>query len=666
MTTNILSRPALGPKEGRAPPGLFSPISRERRRRLSSRQKHAFLFGTVILVFFIYFFSQRDMLARSEEHEEASHNVPVLRNLKSPISSGDADKQDGWRSRFSSSESVHTSNVQKPILEDVVEDDEKLSGSLTKKPAPESAGKQNVHHQKPKPESERDKQQSNHWPERPHLQDNLEAVFALQPDEINMRELLRPIDNGGPERMRELGLRTRAYQKYLSAWEKLHLVEDKTTGETSIRDDVIQYLRSQQDDEDTSLGSSFTTTIQNYEAYRAFLVKFARILFPFTSPYFADHMSLHAQVKNGGKGIVLTAGDDQAKYLLTTIYTFRELGCDLPIEIMYLGDKDLDEDHRSELEALPDVTTRDISLMVEDDGWELAGWAIKPFAMLMSSFREVIFIDADSFFFRNPAKLFDDPDYKKTGALFFRDRTIMPESKRKWLMQILPRPIHKLAKESTWWTGSSGHYQESGVMVVDKWKHFVSMLLICRFNGSDRDPRPGKMGVYEMMHGDKETFWIGFLLAGDPSFAFHQGSVGSIGVIEPPNATATEPDANEPWPPRGTQDMEDYAQPEATNTYTMCSPQLLHLDTDGTPLWFNGWLLVSKYAERSKRRFAPMDAYLREPRYKAIDDDDFWKLATDNMCCLTSGADSKSDLTEHDLGVLQMIRDRALEVGIMN
>jgi hypothetical protein len=104
--------------------------------------------------------------------------------------------------------------------------------------------------------------------------------------------------------------------------------------------------------------------------------------------------------------------------------------------------------------------------MVDDEGWKLAGWAAKPFAILLSSFREVIFIDADSLFFRNPAKLFDDPDYVETGALFFRDRTIMPESKRRWLLRVLPRPIPKLAKESTWWTGTSGHHQESGVVVV--------------------------------------------------------------------------------------------------------------------------------------------------------------------------------------------------------
>jgi hypothetical protein len=177
----------------------------------------------------------------------------------------------------------------------------------------------------------------------------LDAFLALLPDELTMRELLRPIDIGGPGRMRELGLRTRAYQKYFSAWEKLHLGENEETGETYIRDDVVQYLHGTQDD--TSKVSPLSNTIRSYEFFRAFLAKLSRLLFPFTSPYFADHMTLHAQFKNAGRGIVLTAGDDQAQYLLTTIYTFRELGCDLPIEVMYLGDSDLGEDHRFELEV---------------------------------------------------------------------------------------------------------------------------------------------------------------------------------------------------------------------------------------------------------------------------------------------------------------------------
>lgn len=86
-----------------------------------------------------------------------------------------------------------------------------------------------------------------------------------------------------------------------------------------------------------------------------------------------DHMSLHASFYSGGRGIVLTAGNDQARLLLTTIPSIRQLGCDLPIEILYLGDEDLGEEMRDRLEQIPGVIARDLALMIEDDGWHLAG-----------------------------------------------------------------------------------------------------------------------------------------------------------------------------------------------------------------------------------------------------------------------------------------------------
>lgn len=170
---------------------------------------------------------------------------------------------------------------------------------------------------------------------------------------------------------------------------------------------------------------------------------------------------------------------------------------------MYLGDRDLSQDMREQLEALPGVTTRDLSVMVNDNGWTLAGWAGKPFAILFSSFREAIFIDADSLFLQNPETLFEDEAYQKTGALFFKDRLMMPESKKRWLQEILPRPVSSKAMESRFWKGQSGHMQESGVVVVDKWRHFIALLLVTRMNGPDRDGDKSKQktGVYDMVYG---------------------------------------------------------------------------------------------------------------------------------------------------------------------
>jgi alpha 1,3-mannosyltransferase len=209
-----------------------------------------------------------------------------------------------------------------------------------------------------------------------HFDAALTRVISMLPDEIHVREMLRSIDGTGKEKLRETGLRARAYKEFFEAWENLHLVSD--ADDIHVRDDVIQTLRSH------NPSKSLASTVRSYEAYRSFLQRLSTMLFPWTAPYFADHMMLHTHFHKGGRGIVLSAGDNQAPYLLTSIQSFRRLGCTLPIEIMYLGDSDLSEDYRAELEMLPDVVTRDLSQMVNDEGWRLAGWAGKPFAILMS------------------------------------------------------------------------------------------------------------------------------------------------------------------------------------------------------------------------------------------------------------------------------------------
>jgi hypothetical protein len=81
---------------------------------------------------------------------------------------------------------------------------------------------------------------------------------------------------------------------------------------------------------------------------------------------------------------------------------------------------------------------------------------------------------------------------------------MMEESKRDWLKETLPKPISAKAQQSRFWTGQSAHMQESGVVVVDKWKHFISLLLVARMNGPDRDGNKDKgiTGVYDMLFGE--------------------------------------------------------------------------------------------------------------------------------------------------------------------
>ncbi|OJD21544.1 hypothetical protein ACJ73_07117 [Blastomyces percursus] len=132
-------------------------------------------------------------------------------------------------------------------------------------------------------------------------------------------------------------------------------------GNVYVRDDIIRDLRNNPKALPSS--STFAEAVHLYESYRSFS-RLATHLFLWTSPVFPGHMRLHVNFQDGGRGIVSTAGNKQTPYLLVSIKSFRRPCCNLPIEITYLGDDDLGEDYRAQLEMLPGVITRDLSQMV--------------------------------------------------------------------------------------------------------------------------------------------------------------------------------------------------------------------------------------------------------------------------------------------------------------
>jgi alpha 1,3-mannosyltransferase len=67
-----------------------------------------------------------------------------------------------------------------------------------------------------------------------------------------------------------------------------------------------------------------------------------------------------------------------------------------------------------------------MSFIVNNQDSNVVGWCLKPLALLLCSFGEDMLVDSDAFFLRNPELLFDRKDYRKTGALFFRDRSVTP------------------------------------------------------------------------------------------------------------------------------------------------------------------------------------------------------------------------------------------------
>lgn len=123
-----------------------------------------------------------------------------------------------------------------------------------------------------------------------------------------------------------------------------------------------------------------------------------------------------------GRGIVIPGGGK--KYfpsVWVAVNRIRQVGCHLPIEVWHLGDLEYDPYMRSLLQPLG-VTFRDaLALRQKHEARILNGWELKPYSVLHSRFKEVLFMDADCAPVKSPEYLFNTEGYSRTGAVFFPD-----------------------------------------------------------------------------------------------------------------------------------------------------------------------------------------------------------------------------------------------------
>ena len=150
-------------------------------------------------------------------------------------------------------------------------------------------------------------------------------------------------------------------------------------------------------------------------------------------------------------GIVISTGRDGGfRWAMHQIIILRKvLNCTLPIEVFYGGDGDLPEHYRVFVESIgqefPDaapITTVDITKRFPDPDNILGlpgGWAMRPFAILASSFKTAILADADTVFLQDPSIILDEPMYHEYGSIFWHDRTLAPapEETYKWADELL-------------------------------------------------------------------------------------------------------------------------------------------------------------------------------------------------------------------------------------
>jgi hypothetical protein len=190
-----------------------------------------------------------------------------------------------------------------------------------------------------------------------------------------------------------------------------------------------------------------------------------------------------------GRGIVVCGGG----YTYFTnawvqIRMLRHLGCSLPVQLWHLGPAELNDGMKRAVAPYGVECVNGLPIIRRNgrhiDSRIKAGWVLKSVSVTRSSFEEVLFLDADNVPVRDPSFLFEIPQYKNTGAIFWPDINVF-SNPALWDIFRMPR-----RREPEF---------ESGQFLVDKRINWEALTLTEGINF--------RADVfYRLMWGDKDTF----------------------------------------------------------------------------------------------------------------------------------------------------------------
>jgi hypothetical protein len=204
-----------------------------------------------------------------------------------------------------------------------------------------------------------------------------------------------------------------------------------------------------------------------------------------------------------GRGIVTCAGGPRyftcvwvLVFLLRQIYRIN-----LPIQVWYLGRLEMSEAMRLLLEEQGVEVVDAETVIARFPARVAGGWPLKPYAIAHSRFREVLYLDADVVPLVDPLTVFDWTGYGERGLLLWPDAIELKASNPIWhAVGLKPRDCISI---------------DAGLLAVDKQRSWCSLDLAVLLNEHVEE-------VYRAIHGDKDTFLLAALLAGqEPAIIMH-------------------------------------------------------------------------------------------------------------------------------------------------
>ncbi|KAE8307815.1 mannosyltransferase putative-domain-containing protein [Aspergillus transmontanensis] len=221
----------------------------------------------------------------------------------------------------------------------------------------------------------------------------------------------------------------------------------------------------------------------------------------------------------GTRGIVTTAGGSYLPVFLSSLRMLRRTGSTLPVEV-YM--KDASEYEKKICDnVLPDMGARCLILSDVVGKDVIQHYQLKVFAVLFSSFEEVVWMDADCFPMDKPEILLNHEPFTSTGLVTWPDFWASSVSPAYYNISQQPMPPMTERQSS-----------ETGIFLVSKKTHYLTLLLAAYYNyyGPSHYFRLLSQGAPG--EGDKETFLQAATAVGEPFYAVSE-RVQALGHQKP-------------------------------------------------------------------------------------------------------------------------------------
>lgn len=212
-----------------------------------------------------------------------------------------------------------------------------------------------------------------------------------------------------------------------------------------------------------------------------------------------DRIEQSTMPSGNGDGIVIVGGGKYFASVYCNVRLLRHMGCQMPIEVWYLGSRNEMPANWASLLHPYQVKTIDADVVRLTAPMRiLNGWELKFYAIQQSTFRRVLFLDADCYPMREPSFVFNDPRFLGAGAVFQRDT---PNDKYEWVKHDVLEMVG-LKRENIW-------DLESGACVIDKQRWGKTLAMTVWLNSySDL--------MYSVIYGDKTTPALASGIMGQP------------------------------------------------------------------------------------------------------------------------------------------------------